>query len=762
MTTDRPSDNPDSADTTIGENATTAPTVGLRVGEAIGPYRLLEVLGEGGFGVVWLAEQREPIRRRVALKVIKPGMDTAAVLARFEAERNALAVMDHPHIARVLDGGATKQGLPYFVMEFVPGDAITNYCKKHDLDLHARLRLFAQVCQAVQHAHAKGVIHRDLKPGNILVREIDGEPAAKVIDFGVAKALDNRLSERTLFTTQGHIVGTPEYMAPEQAEGAGRDIDTRADVYSLGVVLYELLTGDRPFNLRSAAVHEIARIIQEVEPERPSTRVLTRLAPALKPTERNRTRTLARALRNDLDWVVMKCLEKDRQRRYQTAIALAEDLERFLRGDAVEAGPPSVAYRAGKFLKRHRVLVATAASVAVLTIAFIAVLSVALVRERAATERAERAAESERGMRTYLLEGIISAARPERLGKDVTVVDAVRASIDERDKYLGDNPLSAAVQSQLAIVLSRAGRDREALELARAADGLWRESGSWRSDPEGPPDGLFNKSVIAVSLARLGRPDEADPVYAELIPLAEAELGAEHPFTLGMSLSRAVALARMGNFREALAVYERVREVSSRVEGDRSKDVASASLSIVHAKAELNEHEPTTADAHRALVEEAREARTLAIASDERGPLALMGAGNLLQALANTLDPDLAREALTVAEDALAIANATVEPNASSVVAVRHHRARCRIIMGEIDAGLAELREAIALHRSRVGESVSADRAEIVMRCRLVQALREAGRDATTELAALRARSPLSVVREIDPARGWVASIVEE
>ncbi len=732
------------------------------MGEAIGPYRLLEVLGEGGFGVVWLAEQREPIRRRVALKVIKPGMDTRAVLARFEAERNALAVMDHPHIARVLDGGATKQGLPYFVMEFVPGDTVTVYCKRHDLDLNARLRLFAQVCQAVQHAHAKGVVHRDLKPGNILVREIDGEPVAKVIDFGVAKALDNRLSEHTLFTTQGHIVGTPEYMAPEQAEGVGRDIDTRADVYSLGVVLYELLTGARPFDLRSAAMHEIARIIQEVDPERPSTRVLTRLAPTTSPRDRTRTRTLARALRNDLDWVVMKCLEKDRARRYQTALALAEDLERFLRGEPVVAGPPSVTYRAGKFFRRHRVLVGAGAAVALLTLAFVVALSVALVRERAATERAERSAASERAMRTYLLEGIISAARPERLGKGVTVVDAVRASIADRDRYLGEDPLSAAVQSQLAIVLSRAGRDREALELARAADELWRASGSWRAEPGGPPEGLFNKSTIALSLAQLGRPEEADAVYAELIPLAEADLGAEHPFTLGMSLSRAVALARLGDFRGALGAYERVREISSRVEGDRSKDVASASLSIVHAKAELNEHEPATVEDHRALVEEAREARTLAIAADERGPLALIGASNLIQALANTRDPSVAREAFAIAEEALSIATATVEPNASPVVAVRHHRARCRLVLGEIDAGLAELREAIALHRSRMGESVTADRAEIVMRCRLIEALQRAGRDATTELAALRVRGPLSAIREIDPARAWVASIVEE
>lgn len=762
MATNRRSDGPESADTTLGENATTAPAVGLSVGELIGPYRLLEVLGEGGFGVVWLAEQREPLRRRVALKVIKPGMDTAAVLARFDAERNALAVMDHPHIARVLDGGATRQGLPYFVMEFVPGDPITRYCQKHDLDLDARLRLFAQVCQAVQHAHAKGVIHRDLKPGNVLVREIDGQPAAKVIDFGVAKALDNRLSDRTLFTTQGHIVGTPEYMAPEQAEGAGRDIDTRADVYSLGVVLYELLTGVRPFDLRSAAIHEIARIIQEVDPERPSTRVLTRLDPSTSPRDRTRTRTLARRLRNDLDWVVMKCLEKDRARRYQTALALAEDLERFLRGEPVVAGPPGVAYRASKFLWRHRVLAGTAATVALLTLAFVAVLSVALVRERAATERAERAAASERGMRTYLLDGIVSAARPERLGKDVTVVDAVLASIDDRARYLGDDPLSAAVQSQLAIVLSRAGRDGEALRLALAADRLWRALGSWRAEPGGAPEGLFNKATIAVSLARLGRPEEADPIYAELIALAEADLGAEHPFTLGMSMSRAVALARMGDFRAALGAYERLLGAFARAEGDRSRDLASVALSIVHARAELNEHASVDPSVHRALVEEAREAYALARDADPRGPLALIGASNLLQALANTRDAGAAREALSVAEAALAAAGERVEPNASAAIALRHQRARCLVVLGETRDAIAEFREAIGLHRSRLGESAGADRAEVIMRCRLVRVLREAGGDSAAELAALRARSPLAVIRVIDPVWSWVRSTIEE
>jgi WD40 repeat protein/serine/threonine protein kinase/tetratricopeptide (TPR) repeat protein len=344
-------------------------------GTVIGPYKLLEVLGEGGMGVVYMAEQQRPVRRRVALKLIKPGMDTRQVIARFEAERQALALMDHPSIAKVLDAGATERGRPYFVMELVRGVPITTYCDTVHLTPRDRLELFIPVCQAIQHAHQKGIVHRDLKPSNVLVTMVDGKPVPKVIDFGVAKAIDQRLTERTMFTQHGAIVGTFEYMSPEQAELSGLDIDTRSDIYALGVLLYELLAGSTPLErerVRQAAYSEIIRLIREEEPAKPSTRLSDssdRLA-SLAAQRRTDPARLARQVRGELDWIVMKALDKDRTRRYETASGLARDIRRHLDGDPVEAGPPSTWYRLRKFGRKHRAaLVIMGAFAAVLLIA---------------------------------------------------------------------------------------------------------------------------------------------------------------------------------------------------------------------------------------------------------------------------------------------------------------------------------------------------------------------------------------------------------
>ncbi|MGP1272926.1 MAG: protein kinase domain-containing protein [Phycisphaerales bacterium] len=345
-------------------------------GTIIGPYKILQLIGEGGFGSVFLAEQAEPVRRRVALKIIKLGMDTKQVIARFEAERQALALMDHPHIARVFDAGATASGRPYFAMEHVVGDAITKFADDYKLDIDARLRLLAQVCSAVQHAHTKGVIHRDLKPANVLVSMVDGKPFARVIDFGIAKATASPLTHKTLFTEHRQLIGTPEYMSPEQAEGSP-DIDTRTDVYALGVLLYELLTGATPFDatrLRSAAWGEMQRIIREEEPPIPSMR-LSRDAALSQRTAANRQTEpprLASSIRGELDWIVMKALDKDRGRRYTTPSDLAEDIGKHLSGDAVEAAPPSTAYKLRKFVRRNRGPVVAGVSIAVVLLLGIA------------------------------------------------------------------------------------------------------------------------------------------------------------------------------------------------------------------------------------------------------------------------------------------------------------------------------------------------------------------------------------------------------
>ena len=343
--------------------AAAAALIGEKPGDRIGRYKLLQQIGEGGFGVVFLAEQERPVRRQVALKVIKLGMDTSEVVARFEAERQALALMDHPNIAKVLDAGSTETGRPYFVMELVRGSPITDYCDKHKLNTKIRVALMVQVCRAVQHAHAKGVIHRDLKPTNVLVTTADDKPIPKVIDFGIAKATQSKLTDRTLFTQFRQLIGTPQYMSPEQADSDGTDVDTRTDVYSLGVMLYELLVGTTPFDakqLRSAAFEAMRKMIREQEPPKPSTR-LSGLGDTLATVAGNRgtdARRLGEAVKGELDWIVMRAIEKDRSRRYDTAAAMADDMNRFLAGDAVLASPVSGAYRLTKTLKRYKTAVA--------------------------------------------------------------------------------------------------------------------------------------------------------------------------------------------------------------------------------------------------------------------------------------------------------------------------------------------------------------------------------------------------------------------
>ncbi|MGB0715645.1 MAG: protein kinase domain-containing protein [Phycisphaerae bacterium] len=368
------------------------------VGTMIGSYKLLEAIGEGGFGTVFMAEQQEPVVRKVALKVIKLGMDTRQVIARFEAERQALAMMDHPNIARVLDAGATEEGRPYFVMELVRGVPLNEYCDANRLTLQDRLEVLIQVCQAVQHAHQKGIIHRDLKPSNILITLHDGRPVPKVIDFGIAKATNQRLTEKTLFTQHRQMIGTPQYMSPEQAEMSGLDIDTRSDIYSLGVILYELLTGTPPFTaemLRSAGFGELQRIIREVEPPRPSVRIST-MGGQLDAVARSRAleaRGLGRIIRGDLDWIVMTALDKDRRRRYASASDLASDLQRYLDGEPVNAVPPSSSYKLRKFLGRNKGAVSVTALILMLVIGGGALSTYFAFR---AKEQAQRAIQAER------------------------------------------------------------------------------------------------------------------------------------------------------------------------------------------------------------------------------------------------------------------------------------------------------------------------------------------------------------------------------
>ena len=375
-----------------------APSEGL--GAMIGPYRLLQVIGEGGMGTVYLAEQTAPVKRVVALKIIKPGMDTGQVVARFEAERQALAMMDHPSIAKVLDAGSTAAGRPFFVMELVKGVPITDYCDTVHLTPKERLELFIPVCAAVQHAHQKGIIHRDLKPSNVLVAMQDGMPVPKVIDFGIAKATNQRLTERSLFTQHGAIVGTLEYMSPEQAEMSALGVDTRTDVYALGVMLYELLTGSTPLErarLRESGYAEILKRIREEEPPKPSTR-LSESLPSVAARRKTEPARLTKLVRGDLDWIVMKSIEKDRVRRYETANGLARDIRRYLDGDAVEACPPSASYKLSKFARKHRAALATAGAFALLLVTATGIsvgLALRANRERGRAVNAEKSAKAQ-------------------------------------------------------------------------------------------------------------------------------------------------------------------------------------------------------------------------------------------------------------------------------------------------------------------------------------------------------------------------------
>ena len=408
-----------------------------------GRYKLLDLIGEGGMGSVWMAQQTEPVKRLVALKLIKEGMDTKAVLARFEAERQALALMDHPNIAKVFDGGSSGDGRPFFVMELVKGVPITRFCDDRKLTISQRLELFIPVCQAVQHAHQKGVIHRDLKPSNVLVAQYDDLPVPKVIDFGIAKAAGQPLTDHTLVTGFGAIVGTPEYMSPEQAQFNQLDIDTRSDVYALGVLLYELLTGSTPFTrkeLEKVGLLEILRVIREQEPPRPSTRLSTAEAlPTLAANRGGEPKALAFLLKNDLDWVVMKAMEKGRNRRYETANGFAADIQRYLSGEAVQAHPPSTAYRLKKFARKHRVAMITAAAFVSLLIAAVGISALLAVRARRAELAAEKnAKESDENANLYwkVAEKELDARNNLSLARDSLRIDLDLAEIQD-DKRIG-------------------------------------------------------------------------------------------------------------------------------------------------------------------------------------------------------------------------------------------------------------------------------------------------------------------------------------
>jgi non-specific serine/threonine protein kinase/serine/threonine-protein kinase len=563
-------------------------------GQIIAGYRVLQVLGEGGMGVVYEAEQETPVHRRVALKLIKPGMDTNQVVARFESERQALALMSHPSIASIYDGGATEDGRPYFAMELVRGDPLTDYCDKHRLTVRERLDLFLQVCEGAQHAHQKGVIHRDLKPSNILVTVRDEKLVPKIIDFGVAKATSQRLTEKTLYTQLGQWVGTPVYMSPEQAEMSGVDVDTRTDVYSLGVVLYELLSGAQPFDpteLRKAGFEGFQRILREQEPPRPSTKVHTLGKTPTSPARARRVElgALERELRGDLDWITMRALEKDRTRRYGSPSELAADIRRHLRHEPVVASPPSVAYRVRKFVRRHRIGVAVGALALGFLVTFAGAMTVQSVRIARERDRADREAEKAQAVNAFLLR-VLGEANP-RTGKgtQTTILEGVDAAAPEIDEILSDDPeVRAAVQTVIGRTYGELGRDEQARVLFESALRLRREAlGSHHPD--------VVQSLNDLAEAALDRDDRrlAEGLLREAVSIGRTLPHADQA-VLADSLGRlGFVLMRNGDYDEARTLHEEGLALDRELRGEESDAV----YSDLHNFARAFELDPDLANA---------------------------------------------------------------------------------------------------------------------------------------------------------------------
>lgn len=641
-----------------------------------GRYKLLEEIGEGGMGTVWMAQQSEPVKRRVALKLIKAGMDSKSVLQRFEQERQALAIMDHPNIAKVLDGGLTEDRRPFFVMELVNGLPLTKFCDDVKLGISERLELFIPICQAVQHAHQKGIIHRDLKPNNILVTMVDGKPVPKVIDFGVAKSIGGKLTDESLFTQFGAVVGTLEYMAPEQTGFSNQDIDTRADIYSLGVILYELLTGLRPYDtqrLKQAAFLELIRIIQEDEPSKPSTRISTNESlPSLAAVRLIEPRKLTALLRGELDWIVMRCLEKKRDHRYDTANNLARDIQRYLADETVEARPPTLGYRASKFIRRNRGLVLTAGLILSLLLLAIVGTSWGLVQAEQQRDRAEQATIAEAKRAEGEQQAKIQAEkRLKQIEKSNAILGSIFATLDPKEVARAERPLQAIVVEQIdhAVEQLQAETIGDPLVVATMQD------------------------TLARSLLGLSEPAKAMVLLEKSLATRRSLLGNEHPETLESMNNLADACQSAGRLASALQLMRDTLALSLSKLGPEHPKTLIAKNNL--ASAYLDAGKVSLA---LPLFEETYLQRKKLLGPDHPQTLATMN--NLAMALQATGN---SQQAIPLLEDALPLLTAKLGQEHPNTLSAMNNLAMAYFALGRRDEAVKLFEQTLAVRRSKLG-----------------------------------------------------------